>query len=288
MNTHVNADPAELAKFSDLAHRWWDADGEFRPLHQINPLRLGWMKEFCELQGKTVTTSVEGDDNVRVVKLKRDMVTLDGDPRDPLLVQRTLVWPGLFLSLSLSFVLLIIAGTVPNGSWVPMINIIAVVFMPIFIPLLPKFGIDPLFFGLLVALNWIVLLPLIGGHVARAHRPCLLQRHRLRPRPAIAPAIARASAADTCRHRWSNLLPWLRVGPIVQAGRGCYRDPRGCPAPVEGHPDRARTVRLPSLRGCHATAGTVPCHAARAVRPQPAGDDPVREVRAASAAQPPA
>lgn len=54
MNTTTNADPAELAKFSDLAHRWWDADGEFRPLHQINPLRLGWMKEFCDLQDKAV------------------------------------------------------------------------------------------------------------------------------------------------------------------------------------------------------------------------------------------
>lgn len=54
MNPSINADPAELAKFSDLAHRWWDADGEFRPLHQINPLRLAWMKELCELQGKAV------------------------------------------------------------------------------------------------------------------------------------------------------------------------------------------------------------------------------------------
>jgi 2-polyprenyl-6-hydroxyphenyl methylase/3-demethylubiquinone-9 3-methyltransferase len=54
MNTTINADPAELAKFSDLAHRWWDAEGEFRPLHQINPLRLGWMKEFCDFQGKVV------------------------------------------------------------------------------------------------------------------------------------------------------------------------------------------------------------------------------------------
>jgi len=54
MNPTINADPAELAKFSDLAHRWWDADGEFRPLHQINPLRLAWMKEFCVLQGKDV------------------------------------------------------------------------------------------------------------------------------------------------------------------------------------------------------------------------------------------
>lgn len=54
MNPSINADPAELAKFSDLAHRWWDADGEFRPLHQINPLRLAWMKELCVLQDKVV------------------------------------------------------------------------------------------------------------------------------------------------------------------------------------------------------------------------------------------
>lgn len=54
MNSSINADAAELAKFSDLAHRWWDPDGEFRPLHQINPLRLGWIKELCDLQGKQV------------------------------------------------------------------------------------------------------------------------------------------------------------------------------------------------------------------------------------------
>lgn len=54
MNPSINADPAELAKFSDLAHRWWDADGEFRPLHQINPLRLAWMKELCALQDNVV------------------------------------------------------------------------------------------------------------------------------------------------------------------------------------------------------------------------------------------
>jgi len=39
----INADPRELAKFSDLAHRWWDPESEFRPLHQINPLRLEWI-----------------------------------------------------------------------------------------------------------------------------------------------------------------------------------------------------------------------------------------------------
>ena len=38
-----NVDPQELAKFSELAHRWWDPESEFRPLHQINPLRLDWI-----------------------------------------------------------------------------------------------------------------------------------------------------------------------------------------------------------------------------------------------------
>ena len=54
MNPNVNADPAELAKFSDLAHRWWDPDSEFRPLHQINPLRLGWIDGLAGLTGKRV------------------------------------------------------------------------------------------------------------------------------------------------------------------------------------------------------------------------------------------
>jgi 2-polyprenyl-6-hydroxyphenyl methylase / 3-demethylubiquinone-9 3-methyltransferase len=54
MNTHVNADPAELAKFSDLAHRWWDPESEFRPLHQINPLRLNWIDGIVSLNGKHV------------------------------------------------------------------------------------------------------------------------------------------------------------------------------------------------------------------------------------------
>lgn len=50
----TNADPAELAKFSELAHRWWDPDSEFRPLHQINPLRLGWIQGLVPLQGRQV------------------------------------------------------------------------------------------------------------------------------------------------------------------------------------------------------------------------------------------
>ena len=50
----VNADPSELAKFSELAHRWWDPDSEFRPLHQINPLRLEWIQGLAPLAGKRV------------------------------------------------------------------------------------------------------------------------------------------------------------------------------------------------------------------------------------------
>ena len=50
-----NADPAELAKFSALAHRWWDPESEFRPLHEINPLRLGWIERIAGgLDGKRV------------------------------------------------------------------------------------------------------------------------------------------------------------------------------------------------------------------------------------------
>jgi AraC family 4-hydroxyphenylacetate 3-monooxygenase operon regulatory protein len=45
-----NVDAQELAKFSDLAHRWWDPDSEFRPLHQINPLRLEWIDELAALK----------------------------------------------------------------------------------------------------------------------------------------------------------------------------------------------------------------------------------------------
>jgi 2-polyprenyl-6-hydroxyphenyl methylase/3-demethylubiquinone-9 3-methyltransferase len=50
----TNADPRELAKFGDLAHRWWDPDSDFRPLHQINPLRLDWIDGLAGLDGKRV------------------------------------------------------------------------------------------------------------------------------------------------------------------------------------------------------------------------------------------
>jgi 2-polyprenyl-6-hydroxyphenyl methylase / 3-demethylubiquinone-9 3-methyltransferase len=54
MTQTINADPQELAKFSDLAHRWWDTESEFRPLHQINPLRLDWIDAHAPLTGKRV------------------------------------------------------------------------------------------------------------------------------------------------------------------------------------------------------------------------------------------
>jgi len=48
-----NVDPQELARFSELAHRWWDPQSEFRPLHEINPLRLEWIDSLAVLRGKT-------------------------------------------------------------------------------------------------------------------------------------------------------------------------------------------------------------------------------------------
>jgi 2-polyprenyl-6-hydroxyphenyl methylase/3-demethylubiquinone-9 3-methyltransferase len=51
---HTNYDAAELARFQQLADRWWDPHSEFRPLHEINPLRLQWIDEAVSLQGKRV------------------------------------------------------------------------------------------------------------------------------------------------------------------------------------------------------------------------------------------
>jgi 2-polyprenyl-6-hydroxyphenyl methylase / 3-demethylubiquinone-9 3-methyltransferase len=50
----TNADPLEIQKFSELAHRWWDPTSEFRPLHEINPLRLEWINARVPLLGKNV------------------------------------------------------------------------------------------------------------------------------------------------------------------------------------------------------------------------------------------
>jgi len=54
MSEQINADPQELQKFSALAHRWWDPTSEFRPLHEINPLRLQWIDRHAALAGKRV------------------------------------------------------------------------------------------------------------------------------------------------------------------------------------------------------------------------------------------
>lgn len=45
MTQQLNVDPAEIKKFEDMASRWWDLEGEFKPLHQINPLRLNYVLE---------------------------------------------------------------------------------------------------------------------------------------------------------------------------------------------------------------------------------------------------
>jgi 2-polyprenyl-6-hydroxyphenyl methylase / 3-demethylubiquinone-9 3-methyltransferase len=50
----ANVDANELAKFSELAHRWWDTESEFKPLHRINPLRLNWIDGYSPLAGKRV------------------------------------------------------------------------------------------------------------------------------------------------------------------------------------------------------------------------------------------
>ncbi|MNF33337.1 3-demethylubiquinone-9 3-methyltransferase [Pseudomonas linyingensis] len=49
-----NVDHAEIAKFEALAHRWWDRESEFKPLHEINPLRVNWIDERVGLAGKRV------------------------------------------------------------------------------------------------------------------------------------------------------------------------------------------------------------------------------------------
>lgn len=50
----TNADPIELEKFAQLAHKWWDPHSEFKPLHEINPLRLDYIDRHADIAGKTV------------------------------------------------------------------------------------------------------------------------------------------------------------------------------------------------------------------------------------------
>ena len=53
-NETINVDPNEIAKFSQIADKWWDKTGEFKPLHDINPLRLDYIDQHARLAGKTV------------------------------------------------------------------------------------------------------------------------------------------------------------------------------------------------------------------------------------------
>ncbi len=53
-NSAINVDEAEIKKFEELAHRWWDANSEFKPLHEINPLRLNFIDQTAKLTGKKV------------------------------------------------------------------------------------------------------------------------------------------------------------------------------------------------------------------------------------------
>jgi 2-polyprenyl-6-hydroxyphenyl methylase/3-demethylubiquinone-9 3-methyltransferase len=50
----INANPHEIQKFSDLAHRWWDPHAECKPLHALNPVRLGWICQHSEVAGKKI------------------------------------------------------------------------------------------------------------------------------------------------------------------------------------------------------------------------------------------
>jgi len=54
MSTTLNADQAELDKFGDVAHHWWDPNSEFRPLHDINPARVAWIDAHAGLKGARV------------------------------------------------------------------------------------------------------------------------------------------------------------------------------------------------------------------------------------------
>ena len=114
----------------------------------------------------------------------------------------------------------------------------------------------------------------------RTKRPCV---------PSCAPSRCARRFRSICRASGSSAgadqLPLLRR-QAHQAGRERHRDAGGDPAAVEGDTDGAREVHLPVVREDHAAAGAVPCDRARLGRPEPAGDDAVREVRQASAAEP--
>lgn len=77
MNTNV--DTAELQKFGDLAHRWWDETGEMRPLHELNPLRLDWIDRLAALAGKNVVDVGCGGGILAESMARRDATVLGID-----------------------------------------------------------------------------------------------------------------------------------------------------------------------------------------------------------------
>lgn len=54
LDNNINVDPLELEKFNQIAHHWWDPNSEFKPLHEINPLRLNYIQQLVGLDGKVV------------------------------------------------------------------------------------------------------------------------------------------------------------------------------------------------------------------------------------------
>ena len=131
-----------------------------------------------------------------------------------------------------------------------------------------------------------------GDSGGREHEPGRSRRRRryhgarLHPPQAQAGAAAGRPAAGAGRAALARGLPllwWRRSG---QAGGRRHGDAGGGAQAVEGGADGAGEVQLPGLRGHHPAAGTAPCHRARARRPEPAGDDRLRQVRHAPAAHP--
>ena len=123
----------------------------------------------------------------------------------------------------------------------------------------------------------------VGG---RESRQPDRERQILPAQAAIPQTLPRASATRARGDPGAGMLPLLRLGETVEAGRGHHRNAGSGSAPLEGHPNGARKVLLPELRDDHAAAGAVPCHSARLCGTEPACDDPVREVRPTSAAEP--
>ena len=99
-----NADAREIDKFSELAHRWWDPESEFKPLHELNPLRLGWIDGIASLKGKDVVdigcgggilaeSMARAGATVRGIDLSTKALKV-ADPQSILRACATLVRPG--------------------------------------------------------------------------------------------------------------------------------------------------------------------------------------------------